>query len=371
MSAESAFTEAVASFAHGNRYDNYLRVVRLGLNAGLGPDAVFDYVMTNAPGQPPNPIKVRDAIRYAIDHDRKTNGKRRTVSASPVPSAAEEREKRRQKLSLEARQFVPVTLRGYGSTAFTGRATADIIDELVRMTDADLALDERAYRRQAADQLRALHGNALIWAGSIIKRSDGTGTDKTPVPPTSNDELFDPRRRAGIVRSDILADMIERGRLAKIPTHVSLNPVSGTSGTTADGRQSFDCLGTVAAFRHVLVEFDALKDADGMPSKNQIDIVAGLLDHAQETGLFRVACAVYSGGKSIHVVLDIPATDRDEYVAQCSILADLFASSDDPDFRVDLTGWTTGANAATHLRLAGAVRPETGRRQRLLWCRGS
>ena len=46
----STAAEAVATFTHGDRYDNYLRVVRLGLNARNGDaEAVADYILANAP----------------------------------------------------------------------------------------------------------------------------------------------------------------------------------------------------------------------------------------------------------------------------------------------------------------------------------
>lgn len=374
MSAESKFAEAVAAFTHGGRYDNYLRIVRLGLNARNGDaDAVLDYIMENSPPPRPNPAKVRDAIRYALGHDRATPGGRRRHSA-PEVSEAERRERRRLLLPSSARQFVPVTLRDYGrTTAFTGTATADIIGESIRMSDADLRLDDAAYRLQAVRQLRALHPGGRIWAGTIVgdeavRNRLGIRKAKTPISPSKGDDILDPAVRAGIVEADILADRIEAG-VVPIPTHISLNAQTGKPGENTEGKPSFDCLATVAAFRHVLIEFDDLKDADGTPSRAQIDVVSGLIDYAQETDAFCVVCAVWTGGKSIHVALRVKADDRDAYHRQCAALADLFSSADDPRFRCDTSGWTTGANAATHFRLAGAIRPETGRRARLLWCR--
>lgn len=365
MSAESSFAEAVATFTHGDRYDNYLRVVRLGLNARNGDaEAVADYILANAPPPRPNPAKIRDAIRYALAHDRNPIGGRRLGSPfAPILSEAERRERRRLLLPQSARRFVPVTLKDYGrTTAFAGTTTADILRESIRMSDAALHLDEEAYRRQAAAQLRALHPGGRIWAGTIVKdeavrRRLGIRHAKTP---------FD--GGDGITDADDLAERLEAVERMSIPTHISLNPQTGRIGTTSKGTPSFDCLATVAAFRHVLIEFDDLKDADGLPSQAQIDVVAGLIDYAEETDAFRVICAVWTGGKSIHVALRVKADTLDDYRRQCAALADLFASADDPAFRIDLTGWTTGANAATHVRLAGAIRPETGRRARLLVC---
>ena len=62
----------------------------------------------------------------------------------------------------------------------------------------------------------------------------------------------------------------------------------------------------------------------------------------------------------------LPDGDLAEYRRMCAHLRDLFASADDPRFRADPAG--LGEQPTTHLRLAGAVRPETGRRQRLCYC---
>ena len=359
MSLQSDFENAVATFHHGDRYDRYLPLVRMGLNAlGGDAEAVATYIMTNAPSPSPDPAKVREAIRYALDHDRAapTRSRRKVKFAPPPEPFPKRREKRLALLPRTARDFVHVLLMGYcRTTSFTGTATADIIRERIRMDDAELKFDETSYRRQAADQLRAMHGGATVWAGTIGKGG------KTPF--AGN----------GIVDADELAVRIERGDLEKIPTHVSLNPLTGREGANKSGGASFDCLGTVATFRHVLLEFDHLKDAERMPSDHQIDIVAGLIDYAQETGNFRIVCASYTGGKSIHVVLRVPDGDLSAYCKQCAALADLFASSEHELFRIDTSGWMnndgfSGTNAITHVRLAGATRPETGRRQRLLWC---
>lgn len=356
---KQTFEAAVAAFAPGDRYGKYLSVVRLGLNEGRDPEAVADYIMSCAPGgKRPNRGDVRRAIQYALTHDRGRSS--RHVGKVEVLSPEEREERRRLLLPLKLREFVPVTLREYGRSAFTGTTTARAFAEALRLSDADLELDEVKYRRQAACQLRALYpSGGTIWAGTILKP-----------------EFALPRRLrckrsfdggSGIVDALDLADRIERGDLPTLPTHISLNPQTGKQGKTAVGSPSFDCAETIAAHRFALVEFDELKNPDGTPSPEQVDIVAGLADYSFEhDDAFNVAAVVYSGGKSVHVALRLPDGDLAEYKRMCAHLRDLFHSADDPRFRADPAG--LGEQPTTHLRLAGAVRPETGRRQRLCYC---
>lgn len=380
MSAETKFAEAVATFSHGNRYDRYLSTVRLGLIARNGDEtAVFDYIMTNAPTPSPDPAKIRSAIRYALAHPLPDQTFTPSRRGDPILTPQERAEARRLLLPKSARDFVPVTLRKYAKTAFTGTTTADIFAEAIRLPD-DLLHDPDDphapinYPKQAARQLRALfRPGDLIWAGTIIQDEAvrarlGYRYAKTPIKPAPGDNIFDPAVRAGIIEAHVLADRIEKGIVAKIPTHVSLNPVTGKSAQTSGSSPSYDCAATIAAYRHVIVEWDKLFDLDAegvkTPSQTHIETVAGLIDYAFETDRIRPLVAVYTGGKSIHIALRVKADDLAAYKRQTDALRDLFASADDETFRADPTGWDNGY---THIRLAGAIRPETGRRARLLW----
>ena len=357
---KQTFEAAVAAFAPGDRYGKYLSVVRLGLNEGRDPEAVADYIMTCAPGdERPNRGKIRRAIQHALTHDRGRSS--RQVGKVEVLSPEEREERRRLLLPSKLREFVPVTLREYGrTTAFTGTTTAHAFGETLRLSDADLKLDEAKYRGQAAWQLRALYpSGGTIWAGTIVK-PDFALAHRIPCK-----RSFD--GGSGIVDALDLADRIERGELPTLPTHISLNPQTGQEGKTSSGSPSFDCAETIATHRFALVEFDELKNPDGTPSPAQVDVVAGVVDYSFEhDDLFNVAAVVYSGGKSVHVALRLPDGDLAEYRRMCAHLRDLFASADDPRFRADPAG--LGEQPTTHLRLAGAVRPETGRRQRLCYC---
>ena len=181
-------------------------------------------------------------------------------------------------------------------------------------------------------------------------------------------------KRGGIVTPCALADTIRAG-LADIPTHVSLNPLTGKEGRTKDGLPSFDCAATVAAFPFALLEFDALPLAD------QCALFAALI--RRKPG--RVVSLCYSGGKSIHAVLliheahdrrlkTLPPTrglredrneiDDEKWLGEMDALVRLFASSDNPAERIDLA---PTMNPAIHTRLAGAFRADKGKRQTLLY----
>jgi hypothetical protein len=362
MSAESKFTEAVSTFAHGNRYNRYTSVVRLGLIARNGDEAaVLDYIMTNAPTPSPNPAKVRSAIRFCRDNSLPDKPIARPRLGDQLLTPQERAERRRLLLPKSAREFVTVTLRDYWkTTAFTGHITADAFAETVRMSEADFldVAGADVYRKTAALQLRTMFcPGEIIWAG-IIANGRKTAFDSSPL-----------ASGGGIIEAHVLADRIESGDLATIPTHVSLNPVTGVAARPSG---SFDNASTIAAYRHVLVEWDNLFDLDAervkVPSCAHIAILAGLADYAfDHPDVLRPVCAVYTGGKSIHVVFRVKNCDtRTDYKLQTDALRDLFTSADDPTFRADPSGWDSGY---THVRLAGAIRPETGRRARLLFAK--
>ena len=310
-----------------------------------------------------------------------------THSAAPKVECltADERRERRRLLLPDAAKNFTAMLIGYCKQSSPDHiamppetATNTFMRQAVTMSDAALDLDPAAYRGQAARQLRAL-GSRLVWAGTI-ERDEATRerlhlrAAKTRLKPLPRDYPFTPQALHGVFDALELADRIERGEIPTIPTHYSLNPLDGNGyeKPNAEGggtHLSYDCLDAVKTFDSVLIEFDDLKTADGLPSQEHFDLIGGLVDYSVDHGdLFNVSTITYTGGKSLHAVLRLPPTaDRDTYRRNCERLADLFAASDDPRLRCDLSGWNTGANGGTHTRLAGAVNPKTGRRARLLY----
>ncbi len=131
------------------------------------------------------------------------------------------------------------------------------------------------------------------------------------------------------------------------------NPFTGKPGETVDGRQSYIAQSCLAAFPHMLMEFDEL------PMPEQCAFWAGLI----RQGTLPLVCLVHSGGKSIHGCIRVNAPDLMTWQAMRARMLDIFAADDDPAFRVD----GNAMRPRTGMRLAGAVRQSTGMRQRLLW----
>ena len=129
-----------------------------------------------------------------------------------------------------------------------------------------------------------------------------------------------------------VADWLSDGaRLATAGELVKINPFTGASENRADGKQHLATNATVAAFAHALMEFDE------MPLSDQCAFWYGALT------LYRlpVVALVYSGGKSIHGVVRV----------DCATRADV------QSLALPIAG----------ARLAGCVRADTRRAQRLLY----
>lgn len=346
------YATALANLMPGTRDAGLVTVTLYGRQAGMTPQELYDDIMANAPGsRRPDPAAVRRAIEHATRTVELGGRKGYTATAAPAltpykfrrePTAAEKREAARKALPPEMRGTVArLVIEGRGATSKTLR---EMSPSAIPSAPAE----------QAAAHLNALGADWRwrIWAGTIGPAG----------------------KRGGIVTACALADTIRAG-LSEIPTHVSLNPLTGKEGRTKDGLPSFDCAATVAAFPFALLEFDA------MPLADQCAIFASLI--RRKPG--RVVSLCYSGGKSIHAVVLIPEAhdrrlktlpptrqlreDRNEnddakWRGEMDALVRLFASSDDPAERIDLA---PTMNPAIHTRLAGAYRADKGKRQTLLY----
>jgi hypothetical protein len=346
------YATALANLMPGTRDAGLVTVTLYGRQAGMTPQELYDDIMANAPGdRRPDPA----AVRRAIEHATRTvelGGKRDYAANNPPaltpykfrrePTAAEKREAARKALPPEMRGTVArLVIEGRGATSKTLRGMSP--------TPIPTAPAE-----QAAAHLLAIGADWRwqTWAGTIGAAG----------------------KRGGICGAASLADTIRAG-LSEIPTHISLNPLTGKEGRTKDGLPSFDCAATVAAFPFALLEFDDL------PLPDQCALFAAAI----RSELIRVVSLVFSGGKSIHgvVLIDeshdrrpktLPPTrqlredrnDEDErkWKDEWRKLRRLFASSDNPAERIDLA---PTLNPAIHTRLAGAYRPEKQRRQTLLY----
>lgn len=352
------YATALANLMPGTRDANLVTVALHGRQAGMTPQELYDDIMANAPGATrPNPAAVRRAIEHAartVELGGRTNYAPTNPQAAAFdriwtpkrePTAAEKREAARKALPDKVRGTVArLVIEGRGATSKTLR---EMSPSAIPSAPAE----------QAAAHLNALGADWRwqIWAGTIGAKVPGG-------------------KRGGIVAPFALADTIRAG-LADIPTHVSLNPLTGREGRTKDGQPSFDCAETVAAFPFALLEFD------GLPLADQCAVFAALI--RKKPG--RVVSIVYSGGKSLHAVMLMPecddrrmhtktrvealredrteADDR-KWAANMEKLRSAFASSDNPAERIDLA---PTMNPAIHTRLAGAYRADKSKRQTLLY----
>jgi len=353
MGKRDKFEQAVQELTPHNRNGRPIcQAAALGRIAGMSSQEVFDFIMANAPGEDrrPDPKMVADAIKYAERipiNDESPYHRQFTFRRSP--SAAERWEEQRCLLPMASRNFVE-----------------NIIQKTSGTTVAFIAsLSERpipgARKNQAAAQLDALGGrsDSLVWAGWIDKN---VSPRKRPIDYSSN----------GIISYQELSKQILAD--ATIPSHISLNPQTGHSVITTNGRPSWDCLKTISTCRYALLEFDDL------PFQQQLDFLAGLIQWNRQAAVaLNIRSAVWSGSKSIHIILELPSrtpmqTDsavcEDDirfYAKQFKSLMRIMASSDDPSCRIDISNAFTGGRAATHTRLAGAMHPTTRQYASLLY----
>lgn len=131
------------------------------------------------------------------------------------------------------------------------------------------------------------------------------------------------------------------------------NPFTGKAGETADGKRSFIAQSCLAAFPHMILEFDE------MPLETQCQFWAGFIRASK----LPLVCLTYSGGKSIHGCVHVGAADMQTWCAKRAQMAALFASDPEAAFRAD----AQAMRPRTGMRLAGVRRKSTGRVQRLVW----
>lgn len=138
------------------------------------------------------------------------------------------------------------------------------------------------------------------------------------------------------------------------PPLLIANPLTGREGLTKEGTPSFRCGACVSACRFALVEFDA------MPLPEQCAFWSGVI----ESGTLPLRSLVFSGGKSIHGLVEIRAQNVSTWAQRMECLMYAVCHPDAPDkFKAD----RACKNTDRLTRLAGALRPDKGTRQTLLW----
>jgi len=133
---------------------------------------------------------------------------------------------------------------------------------------------------------------------------------------------------------------------------VKINPFTGDQaegGSKGITRIGEKCL---ARYPLMLLEFDDLTLED------QCRFWAGMLEAKMP-----VVAIVYSGGKSLHGLLRVGAADERTWWARCDQAKALYCADPDERYRADIQA----LRPAVAVRLAGAIRRDTHREQRLLY----
>ena len=190
---------------------------------------------------------------------------------------------------------------------------------------------ETARRIQGETMLQLLFGRA-DWVH--IRRDK---TDNAPAKPGTN---LRPMR-------DWLFSTGEFGEVVRV------SPLTGGQGVTGEGKPSFACKETIAAFRFAVWEFDE------MPLADQCRFWAGFI----RNGKLPLVSLTYSGGKSIHGVVRVDAPDAETWTRYRAAIVERYAADPDPRYRLDVQA----LQPLTGTRLAGAVRGDTGEVQELLF----
>lgn len=337
MDAKQRFYEAISALTPGNRDGNLVRVATYGYYAKLSATEVAVAIMQNAPGDTrPDPVAVRRAVENCYGATRT-----HAPAVRDYPFTRWVRKTEEERLE-ELRRSLPDELRASVRNMIEASKGATP-DDLILRSPTPIPLDPR---EQCAAHIRALSSDWrwVSWFGSITSRG----------------------KRGLIAEPFALAYAVENRLCPKIPTHMTLNPLTGSEGLTKEGKPSFDCEATVAALRFCLVEFD------GLPLGSQLALWTTVTRTLRDE--VPVISIVYSGGKSLHAVVlcppsdlagdEITAADKSAYAQAWDRLMRRFASSPVPAERMDIS---PSKNAAVHTRVAGAIREESGKHQTLLY----
>ena len=315
--AASKYADALAGLASsvGGRNAQLVRVALLGLLAGESAARIEQDLFEHG-GEPRlSRAEVARAVRHAEGRVGTAAPARMSPAEfqrPPVPRAEEPNEREK---GFVARMMAA----GEGATSRT----------LLAESPVAVPMDPRG---QAAEFVRCVFPDwrEMFFAGH-----------KTT--PRTFSALYYP--------TGFLVRHIDKGEA--LPPRISANPHTGRKGRTTEGKPSFACLDTVAAYRNAVVEFD------GLPLPRQVAFWTGAI----RLNTLPVRSLVWSGGKSIHGLVRLAAADAAQWASRWRHLLRLLCSADDPTQRAD----ASCRDASRMTRLPGAVNSRTGKFQALLW----
>lgn len=133
---------------------------------------------------------------------------------------------------------------------------------------------------------------------------------------------------------------------------VKINPFTGEQAE--GGNKGLTRIGEKCLARYplMLLEFDELTLAD------QCRFWAGMVKRGMP-----VVAVIYSGGKSLHGLIRVGAIDEGTWKERCDQAKARYCTDHDPAYRVD----EQAMRPAVAVRLAGAIRKDSRREQRLLY----
>lgn len=254
MSARTKYDSLLAALPHmvGERNLRIMSISALGKLAGLKEDRIYQDIMANCGRPPLSSAEVGRAINKVF-----------SSTASYSPTAGGYYSRKTESKTGETKAFV-------------GAGTMRQMIDFPLVSPVPIPRDPV---RQYTTWLRSLWGlDAFVFVG---ERYDN--------------EVFEVRE---------ILDAYREGE-TRIFVHAACNAYTGKQGMTQTGTPSYRAKTCIAERKYALIEFDAL------PLDEQCLFWSAYLDKQKANGASvpgRLASLVYSGGKSIHGLIDI--TDR-------------------------------------------------------------
>lgn len=162
-----------------------------------------------------------------------------------------------------------------------------------------------------------------------------------------------------IITADEWRKRFKSTEIHRAPELLIINPLTGKEGCTQGGKPSFRCSETVATWKYLLVEFDA------MPMLDQIHFWGGVI--ASRT--MNVRSITFSSGKSLHGIVELQTDHtQDQWRIRVEkIISNICNSNAIEEYRAD----RACRNPDRLTRLPGAFRMDKGERQPLFWLANS
>ena len=323
-SAPDRYRNALAAFRRGATWDGLKDLTFWAVAAGLSADDVItDARAQGVTDRGPDILRGMETARPKVDAWNAAHADGRTARSAyyrPKPKPPKPKPSRAVEDCVEAGRRGLCT----SSAALMALSPVD-----VRHMDA--AAQRRAQLAAMFERpdLQALPVGIALHSGAWIPRA---GHDFMPVTDWLSDDM----------------------RLATAGELVKINPFTGASEDRTDGKQHLATNATVAAFSNALMEFDE------MPLSDQCAFWYGAITLLH----LPVVALVYSGGKSIHGVVRVDCATRAEFDKAADLARRTFATSPNPSMRLDVQSLALPIAGA---RLAGCVRADTRRAQRLLY----